>query len=86
MQIVHVTELQVQYRLPYEHPSRRLGTSGSRGFLYSDGKMKDLDTLLPSNSGWKSLVPRCINDGGQIAGVGVFTDGKPHIFLMAPNP
>lgn len=63
-----------------------VGTSGPRGFLYSGGKMIDLTTLLPPNSGWKSLNPRCINDRGQIAGVGMFTDDKPHIFLMTPTP
>lgn len=61
-----------------------VGMSGGRGFLYSRGAMVDLQTLLPQNSGWKSVTPRCINDHGQIAGVGVFADGKPHIFLMTP--
>ena len=63
-----------------------VGTSGSRGFLYSQGKMIDLTTLLPQGSGWKALTPRCINDHGQIAGTGIATDGKPHIFLMTPAP
>jgi probable HAF family extracellular repeat protein len=61
-----------------------VGTSGSRGFLHHQGKMIDLTTLLPQGSGWKSLTPRSINDRGQIAGVGIATDGKPHIFLMSP--
>ncbi|MDP1948735.1 MAG: hypothetical protein Q8L77_14680 [Nitrospirota bacterium] len=63
-----------------------VGTSGSRGFLYSQGKMIDLTTLLPPGSGWKTLTPRCINDRGQIAGVGIAADGKPHIFLITPAP
>ncbi len=63
-----------------------VGTSGSRGFLYSQGKMIDLTTLLPQGSGWKTLIPRCINDRGQIAGVGIAADGKPHIFLITPAP
>lgn len=63
-----------------------VGTSGSRGFLYRQGKMIDLATLLPHGSGWKSVTPRCINDQGQIAGVGISTDGKPHIVLMNPAP
>lgn len=63
-----------------------VGISGSRGFLYNDRKMIDLLTLLPPDSTWKSLNPRCINDAGQIAGTGVFTDGKPHVFLMTPIP
>jgi len=63
-----------------------VGTSGTRGFLHTGGKMMDLMTLLPTNAGWKSLTPRCINDSGQIGGVGTFTDDKPHIFLMTPAP
>ncbi len=63
-----------------------IGTSGSRGFLYSQGKMIDLNTLLPQGSGWKALTPRCINDRSQIAGIGIASDGKPHIFLMTPTP
>ena len=67
-------------------PGQIVGTSGSRGFLYSQGKMIDLITLIPQGSGWKTLTPRCINDRGQLAGIGIATDGKPHIFLMAPVP
>jgi len=63
-----------------------VGTSGPRGFLYREGKMIDLATLIARGSDWKSVTPRCINDHGQIAGVGIFSDGKPHIFLMTPTP
>lgn len=62
-----------------------VGMSGLRGFLYRNGKMTDLSTLVASNAGWKSLAPRCLNDSGQIAGVGISPDGKPHVFLMTPN-
>jgi probable HAF family extracellular repeat protein len=63
-----------------------VGSSGGRGFLYTDSKMVDLQTLVPAGSPWTSLMPRCINDNGQIAGVGTFADGKPHVFLMSPLP
>lgn len=62
-----------------------VGLSGSRGFLYKNGKMVDLSSVAPKDAGWKSLAPRCINDSGQIAGVGMFTDGKSHVFLMTPK-
>lgn len=39
--------------------------------------MLDLNTLLPQGSWWKALTPRCFNDRGQIAGIGIATDGKP---------
>jgi chitinase len=61
-----------------------VGISGNRGFLYSERKLVDLLTLVPPDSSWKTLLPRCINDNGQIAGVGNFSDGKPHVFLMTP--
>jgi chitinase len=63
-----------------------VGSSGGRGFLYTGSKLIDLLTLVPSESKWKSLMPRCINDRGQIAGVGAFSDGKQHVFLMSPLP
>ena len=72
--------------LAINDPGQIVGTSGSRGFLYSQRKMIDLNALLSQGSGWKTLSPRCINDRGQIAGVGIAADGKPHIFLMIPAP
>lgn len=62
-----------------------VGTSGTRAFLYSQGTMIDLLTLVSPESNWKSLTPRCINNGDQIAGTGVRPDGLLHIFLMSPN-
>ena len=63
-----------------------VGNSGGHGFLYTGSRLMDLRTLVPSEAGWKSLVPRCINDQGQIAGVGTYADGKQHVFLMSPAP
>jgi len=63
-----------------------VGTSGSRGFLYSQGKMMELTSLIPGGASLKNLIPCCINDRRQIAGLGVFADGKPHAFLMTPTP
>ncbi len=63
-----------------------VGKSGSRGFLYRDGKMLDLQTLLPQRAGWKSVSPCCINDRNQIAGIGISSDGTPHIVLLSPVP
>ena len=37
------------------------------GFVYSDGKMRDLNDLIPSNSGWVIQEARGINDRGEIA-------------------
>ncbi len=63
-----------------------VGTSGYREFPYSQERIVDLATSLSPDSGWKSLIPRCINHHGQIAGNGILSDGKPYIFLMSPTP
>ena len=41
-------------------------------FLYSEGQMKDLNSLISSNSGWTLDVAKAINDNGQIVGSGKF--------------
>ncbi len=46
----------------------------------------DLDTLLPPGSGWKTLISAsAINDHGQIVGLGVFSDGLIHRYLLGPS-
>jgi probable HAF family extracellular repeat protein len=54
-----------------------------RPFLYSQGTMTDLNSLLPANSGWVLYSARDINDRGQIVGQGLI-NGEPHAFLMTP--
>lgn len=46
----------------------------------------DLDTLLPAGSGWKRLIAAsAINDRGQIVGLGEFSDGLIHRYLLGPS-
>jgi probable HAF family extracellular repeat protein len=54
-----------------------------RGFLYSDGQMVDLTSLLPSNSGGELFGPIAINNRGQI-----LVTGEPGAaYLLTPrNP
>lgn len=55
-----------------------------RGFLWSNGLMQDLNTLIPANSGWQISFASGINDFGQIVGVGV-RNGQSHaVLLIAP--
>ncbi len=56
-------------------------------FLYTPGKgMVDLNSLIPSDSGWILTTGWGINDAGQIAGQGTI-NGKNHGFLLTPqNP
>lgn len=56
-----------------------------RAFLYREGVMTDLNTLLPENSGWVLLEARSINDRGQITGIGT-KDGKKKAFVFALRP
>ena len=55
-----------------------------RAFLWADGKMYDLNALVPANSPLYLLIPYSINDSGQIAGFGADTNGDIHAFLATP--
>ncbi len=60
-------------------------------FLYSNGVMIDLTSLLPANSGFTRLLDAvAINNSGQIIGVGLTTTGGTDSFLLdtgaAPTP
>lgn len=52
-------------------------------FLYWNGMMIDLNSLIPSGSGWQLLEAYGINDAGQIAGEGLL-NGQAHAFLLDP--
>jgi len=43
----------------------------SHAFLYDNGVMTDLNTLIPENSGWELMYATDINNRGQIVGYGV---------------
>lgn len=45
-------------------------TSWDRGFLYQNGSMRSLTSLLASSDGWSIAAGSGINERGQIAGVG----------------
>lgn len=55
-------------------------------FLYSDGEMIDLNTLIDPSSGWTLSVATDINDAGQIVGWGVTSGGQTHAILLTPVP
>lgn len=59
-----------------------------RAFLYRNGEMVDLTTLIPSDGiqGWSELVvANGINEQGQIVGWGTF-NGAQTAFVMTPVP
>jgi probable HAF family extracellular repeat protein len=59
-------------------------TSG-RAFVWQNGVMTDLNTLIPGDSGWVLRIATGINDGGQITGTGT-VGGQTHAFLLTPTP
>ena len=56
----------------------------THAFLYSDGKMIDLNTTIDPASGWHLSHAFGINDSGQIAGTGENKAGQSHAFLLTP--
>jgi probable HAF family extracellular repeat protein len=59
--------------------------SGDRAFLYRDGVMIDLNSLIDPNSGWILEQAYAINDNDQIVGEGLF-DGVSHAFRLDDPP
>jgi probable HAF family extracellular repeat protein len=54
-------------------------------FLYSGGKMRDLNSLIPANSGWELVSAEAINDKGHIVGYGANKDSVGRAFLLTPD-
>lgn len=60
-----------------------VGNLSYHAFLYSNGVMTDLNTLIPADSGWELIRATRINDAGQIIGYGI-VNGEIHGFLLTP--
>src|ERR1022692_2010712 len=61
-----------------------VGWSGFIAFLWTpENGMQDLNTLIPSNSGWVLSTANGINARGQIVGQGTI-NGEQHGFLLTP--
>lgn len=52
-------------------------------FIWENGRMQDLNKLIPRNSGWTLDNANAINDKGQIVGSGVH-DGQNRAYLLTP--
>jgi probable HAF family extracellular repeat protein len=48
-----------------------VGVAGSRAFLWTNGIITDLNTLISADSGWQLASATDINDAGQIIGAGI---------------
>jgi probable HAF family extracellular repeat protein len=55
-----------------------------RAFLWEDGTMIDLNSLLPPNSGWMLSDAQDINDVGEIVGTGL-RNGQFRAYLLSPQ-
>ena len=60
--------------------------SSHPAFLYTNGKMTDLNILIDRTSGWHLMEAAAINDLGQIVGQGADSAGQFHAFLLTPVP
>jgi probable HAF family extracellular repeat protein len=56
----------------------------TRAFLWSDGRMEDLNDLISGAAGWQLREARGINDAGQIVGWGSFRN-EERAFLLLPS-
>jgi probable HAF family extracellular repeat protein len=59
-------------------------TGTPRPFLWINGRMLDLTTLVPANSPLQLLPASSINDRGEISGFGVTSNGEVHAYLLTP--
>jgi probable HAF family extracellular repeat protein len=58
--------------------------SDPRAFIHDGTTMRNLNSLIPQNSGWVLQEARSINNNGQIVGKGLINN-QTHAFLLAPN-
>lgn len=52
--------------------------------IYQNGKIQDLNSLIPANSGWVLARAVSINNKGQIL-VGGSLNGQPHFAILTPT-
>lgn len=52
--------------------------------MWDNGELIDLNSFLPTNSGWILLEATDINEAGQIVGAGLI-NGEQHAFLLTPH-
>ncbi len=63
-----------------------VGAGSGGAFLYCNGVMTNLDSLIDPASGWTLTSAQAINDNGQIVGYGTNAEGQSDAFLLDPVP
>ncbi len=58
--------------------------SQARAFIFEDGTMNNLNSLINSGSGWILQEARDINENGEIVGWGLF-NGQTRAYLLTPT-
>jgi probable HAF family extracellular repeat protein len=61
-----------------------LGGGSAVAFVYSAGKIKDLNGMIPAGSGWALIEAQGIDATGQIVGMGTH-NGQEHAYLLTPQ-
>jgi probable HAF family extracellular repeat protein len=62
------------------------GPTRNHAFLYADGVLADLNSLIPADSGIILESAAAINNAGQIVGAGYDLEGRTlHAFLLTPD-
>lgn len=61
------------------------GNNYAHAFVWRNGSMTDLNTLIPAGSSLTLNVAYAINDRGMIAGLGTNSDGNQHAFVLVPD-
>jgi probable HAF family extracellular repeat protein len=60
------------------------GASPYRGWIYANGVVTDLNSLIPAGSGLQVAYANAINNNGEIAGVAFDAQGRAHGVLLTP--
>jgi probable HAF family extracellular repeat protein len=62
-----------------------LASGAFHAFVYDNGNMTDLNSVIDPAFGWELLFAQDINNNGQIVGYGTI-GGQGHAFLLTPIP
>jgi probable HAF family extracellular repeat protein len=66
--------------------SKTGGSESPDAFLYRNGKMTDLNSLIDPGCDLRLGCATAISDNGQIVGFGVNSAWEGHAFLLTPIP
>ena len=61
-----------------------VGAASDAALVYTNGATTDLNTLIPSGTGWTLLAATGINNAGRIVGYGTI-NSQTHAFMLTPT-